>query len=137
MKQTSRKTTTRGNFLKAILAILLLVFMSAELVNANTRIIATAGTLANISMEIQDYNVSRRKTDEWTERIEQIQEERQSIYNSDDWLIRTFSNSNDLFKFAFILLAIGSYIAIIVIWIGVIIEIAESVSKKIKKNCKA
>lgn len=137
MKQTSRKTTTRGNFLKAILAILLLVFMSAELVNANTRIIATAGTLANISMEIQDYNVSKRKTDEWTERIEQIQEERQSIYNSDDWLIRTFSNSNDLFKFAFILLAIGSYIAVIVIWIGVIIEIAESVSKKIKKNCKA
>lgn len=137
MKQTSRKTTTRGNFLKAILAILLLVFMSAELVNANTRIIATAGTLANISMEIQDYNVSTRKTDEWTERIEQIQEERQSIYNSDDWLIRTFSNSNDLFKFAFILLAIGSYIALIVIWIGVIIEIAESVSKKIKKNCKA
>ena len=137
MKQTSRKTTTRGNFLKAILAILLLVFMSAELVNANTRIIATAGTLANISMEIQDYTVSTRKTDEWTERIEQIQEERQSIYNSDDWLIRTFSNSNDLFKFAFILLAIGSYIAVIVIWIGVIIEIAESVSKKIKKNCKA
>lgn len=137
MKQTSRKTTTRGNFLKAILAILLLVFMSAELVNANTRIIATAGTLANISMEIQDYNESTRKTDEWTERIEQIQEERQSIYNSDDWLIRTFSNSNDLFKFAFILLAIGSYIAVIVIWIGVIIEIAESVSKKIKKNCKA
>lgn len=137
MKQTSRKTTTRGNFIKAILAILLLVFMSAELVNANTRIIATAGTLANISMEIQDYNVSTRKTDEWTERIEQIQEERQSIYNSDDWLIRTFSNSNDLFKFAFILLAIGSYIAVIVIWIGVIIEIAESVSKKIKKNCKA
>ena len=137
MKQTSRKTTTRGNFLKAILAILLLVFMSAELVNANTRIIATAGTLANISMEIQDYNVSTRKTDEWTERIEQIQEERQSIYNSDDWLIRTVSNSNDLFKFAFILLAIGSYIALIVIWIGVIIEIAESVSKKIKKNCKA
>lgn len=137
MKQTSRKTTTRGNFLKAILAILLLVFMSAELVNANTRIIATAGTLANISMEIQDYNVSTRKTDEWTERIEQIQEERQSIYNSDDWLIRTFSNSNDLFKFAFILLAIGSYIAIIIVWIGVIIEIAESVSKKIKKNCKA
>lgn len=137
MKQTSRKTTTRGNFLKAILAILLLVFMSAELVNANTRIIATAGTLANISMEILDYNVSTRKTDEWTERIEQIQEERQSIYNSDDWLIRTFSNSNDLFKFAFILLAIGSYIAVIVIWIGVIIEIAESVSKKIKKNCKA
>ena len=137
MKQTSRKTTTRGNFLKAILAIILLVFMSAELVNANTRIIATAGTLANISMEIQDYNVSTRKTDEWTERIEQIQEERQSIYNSDDWLIRTFSNSNDLFKFAFILLAIGSYIAVIVIWIGVIIEIAESVSKKIKKNCKA
>ena len=137
MKQTSRKTTTRVNFLKAILAILLLVFMSAELVNANARIIATAGTLANISMEIQDYNVSTRKTDEWTERIEQIQEERQSIYNSDDWLIRTFSNSNDLFKFAFILLAIGSYIAVIVIWIGVIIEIAESVSKKIKKNCKA
>ena len=137
MKQTSRKSTTRGNFLKAILAILLLVFMSAELVNANTRIIATAGTLANISMEIQDYNVSTRKTDEWTERIEQIQEERQSIYNSDDWLIRTFSNSNDLFKFAFILLAIGSYIALRVIWIGVIIEIAESVSKKIKKNCKA
>lgn len=137
MKQTSRKTTTRGNFLKAILAILLLVFMSAELVNANTRIIATAGTLANISMEIQDYNGSTRKTDEWTERIEQIQEERQSIYNSDDWLIRTFSNSNDLFKFAFILLAIGSYIAIIIVWIGVIIEIAESVSKKIKKNCKA
>ena len=88
-------------------------------------------------MEIQDYNVSTRKTDEWTERIEQIQEERQSIYNSDDWLIRTFSNSNDLFKFAFILLAIGSYIAIIIVWIGVIIEIAESVSKKIKKNCKA
>ena len=137
MKQTSRKTTTRGNFLKAILAILLLVFMSAELFNANTRIIATAGTLANISMEIQDYNVSTRKTDEWTERIEQIQEERQSIYNSDDWLIRTFSNSNDLFKIAFILLAIGSYIAVIVIWIGVIVEIAESVSKKIKKNCKA
>ena len=137
MKQTSRKTTTRGNILKAILANLLKVIMSAELVNANTRIIATAGTLANISMEIQDYNVSTRKTDEWTERIEQIQEERQSIYNSDDWLIRTFSNSNDLFKFAFILLAIGSYIAVIVIWIGVIIEIAESVSKKIKKNCKA
>lgn len=137
MKQTSRRTTTRGNFLKAILAILLLVFMSAELVNANTRIIATAGALANISMEIQDYNASTRKTDEWTERIEQIQEERQAIYNSEDWLIRTFSNSNYLFKIAFILLAIASSIAVIIIWICVIVEIAESVSKRIKKNCKA
>ena len=117
MKQTSKATTTRGNFLKAILAILLLAFMSAELINANNRIIATA--------------------DEWTERIKQIQEERQAIYNSEDWLIRTFSNSNYLFKIAFILLAFGSYIAVIVIWIGVIIEIAENVSKKIKKNCKA
>ena len=137
MKQTSRRTTTRGNFIKAILAILLLVFMSAELVNANTRIIATAGALANISMEIQDYNGSMRKTDEWTERIEQIQEERQSIYNSDDWLIRIFSNSNYLFKIAFILLAIASSIAVIIIWISIIVEIAERVSKKIKKNCKA
>lgn len=137
MKQTSKATTTRGNFLKAILAILLLVFMSAELINANNRIIATAVTLVNISMEIQDYNESYRKTDEWTERIEQIQEERQAIYNSEDWLIRTFSNNNYLFKIAFILLAFGSYIAVIVIWIGVIIEIAENVSKKIKKNCKA
>ncbi len=136
MKQTLRKTTTRGNFLKAILAILLLVFMSAELINANNRIIATAFTQASISQTISDYNESYRKTDARTAEIEKLYEERAELYNSDDWLIRTFSTSNDLLKIVFILFALGSYIAVIIFWICVIVRIAENVSKKIKKNCK-
>lgn len=137
MKQTSRKTTTRGNFLKAILAILLLVFMSAELINANNRILSTASTLANISMEIQDYNESYIKTDERTAEIERLYEKRAELYNSDDWLISTFSTSNSLIKIVFILLAIVSYLAVIIIWLAIIAEIVEKLSKKIKKNCKA
>lgn len=137
MKQTSRKTTTRGNFIKAILAILLLVFMSAELINANNRILSTASTLANISMEIQDYNESYIKTDERTAEIERLYEKRAELYNSDDWLISTFSTSNSLIKIVFILLAIVSYLAVIIIWLAIIAEIVEKLSKKIKKNCKA
>lgn len=135
MKKTSRKTTL-GNFIKAILVMLLLAFMSAELINANNRIIFTAGNLANISLEIQDYNESNRKSDERTAQIEKLYEKRAELYNSDDWLISTFSTSNSIIKIIFLLFAFASYIAVIIIWICIIAEIIEKVGKKIKKNCK-
>lgn len=135
MKKTSRKTTL-GNFIKAILIMLLLAFMSVELINANNRIIFTAITFANISFEIQDYNESDRKSDERTVQIEKLCKKRAEMYNSDDWLISTFSTSNSIIKIIFLLFAFASYIAVIIIWLCIIAEIIEKVGKKIKKNCK-
>lgn len=134
MKQTSRKTTTRGNFLKAILAILLLVFMSAELVNANNRILITGWDLFNISLEVSDYNEATITTDEMTERIEQVEGERYEIYHSEDWLIRTFANSHVSVKLVVILMAIVCYPVVGLFWISLIVEAVEDRIGRNKRN---
>ena len=126
MKQTtSRKTTTRGNFGVKLLVVLMLVFMSAELINANNRILITGWNLFNISLEVSDYNEATIRTDEMTTRIEQVEGMRYEIYHSEDWLIRTFANSHVSVKLVVILMAIVCYPVVGLFWISLIVEAVE------------
>ena len=135
MKQTtSRKTTTRGNFWVKLLVVLMLVFMSAELINANNRILITGWDLFNISLEVSDYNEATITTDEMTERIEQVEGERYEIYHSEDWLIRTFANSHVSVKLVVILMAIVCYPVVGLLWISLIVEAVEDRIGRNKKN---
>ena len=134
MKQTSRKTTTWGNFWAKLLVMLMLVFVSAELINANNRILMAGWDLFNISLEVNDYNESTIKTDEMTERIEQVEGERHEIYHSEDWLIRTFANSNIIIKVVVILMAIACYPAVGIFWLSIIVESVEERIKRISKT---
>lgn len=134
MKQTSRKTTTRGNFWVKLLVVLMLVFMSAELINANNRILITGWDLFNISLEVSDYNEATITTDEMTERIEQVEGERYEIYHSEDWLIRTFANSHVSVKLVVILMAIVCYPVVGLFWISLIVEAVEDRIGRNKRN---
>lgn len=134
MKQTSRKTTTRGNFWVKLLVVLMLVFMSAELINANNRILITGWDLFNISLEVSDYNEATITTDEMTERIEQVEGERYEIYHSEDWLIRTFANSHVSVKLVVILMAIVCYPVVGLLWISLIVEAVEDRIGRNKRN---
>lgn len=134
MKQTSRKTTTWGNFWVKLLVVLMLVFMSAELINANNRILITGWDLFNISLEVSDYNEATITTDEMTERIEQVEGERYEIYHSEDWLIRTFANSHVSVKLVVILMAIVCYPVVGLLWISLIVEAVEDRIGRNKKN---
>ena len=135
MKQTtSRKTTTRGNFWVKLLVVLMLVFMSAELINANNRILITGWDLFNISLEVSDYNEATITTDEMTERIQQVEGMRYEIYHSEDWLIRTFANSHVSVKLVVILMAIVCYPVVGLLWISLIVEAVEDRIGRNKRN---
>ena len=136
MTRTSRKTTI-GEIFEKFVTMVLLVLMSFELVNENLRIQVTALQLFDISWEISDYNAEQVKTDEMTERIVQVQEKRKKIYNSDDLVLRVFSNSPKIVKIIiFILTTLGNFF-IICLWIEFIFDYIKKVRERIKKFKKS
>lgn len=132
MKKTSRKSLKESmtDFLLCLFIIFTLLYATVVVTNSNLRILATGWKLINISMEIDDYNDATIKTDEMTERINQIQAERQEIYQSDDWIIRQFSTSHRIIKLGWFVMVFTTSYIIIRIWIYVIYELLSVIKPK-------
>jgi hypothetical protein len=101
-------------FVAIVTTILLLASARYILVDISPKILSTAGPLYIIHDNIRFYEKQSRKTDAMTQSIEEQMEYRRAhFYNSDDPVIRMFSNSHFLIKFLLILLALASYPIII------------------------
>ncbi len=69
-------------------------------------ILKTSMDLLFFMYDAQQYNAQALKTDEMTERFVETQQERQKIYNSDNVIVRVYSNANILVKLAVLALAL-------------------------------
>ena len=93
----------------AILAIILVVAGGITVETTSLKVAKTAVSLYVISDNIDYYNSLYIKTDEATREIEeQFKERRENFYESDDFVVRTYSNMFILLKLLFFLLAIAA-----------------------------
>lgn len=130
IKMSKHKTTTRTNFLTfnvlvTIVTLFCLMMGAFFITQQSCKIIETGYQLITLSEKAQYYNESINKTDEMTKEYLKNNEERQAIYNSEDTVIRVFSNLPTLFKAIVLLLAI---LAIPVVIVIVLLYVAERVN---------
>lgn len=124
--------TTR--FLVKILAILTLIIGSVTMLQANAEIIKTSGRLLVLRDNASYYNEQYRKTDAMTEEYLANNAERQKIYNSEDVVVRVFSNQNTFVKLAILVWALASFILIPYMWL---VLIAREISRTTRKHRKS
>ena len=100
-----------------ILTFLALVFGTIEIARMSNKIIVTSAKLVILNDNAQFYNEQPRKTDAMTESYLENDALRQEIYNSEDDLVRIFSNQHALVKAVILLLAVAMYPLLILVWI--------------------
>ncbi len=100
----------------------------------NMKIFQTGADLLVLNSNIQFYNEQARKTDNMTAEAEKDFEARRDIYNSEDFVIRTFSNQNALIKIAIIFLAFLSYPVMVVVVAFQILRTYYTLNKKTSKR---
>jgi len=100
-----------------ILTILALLIGSVVILQTSYKIFKTSVNLAVLSDNAQFYNEQARKTDEMTEQYLENHAERQKIYNSEDFVIRTFSNQNGFVKVLILIVAIIMIPMVILMWV--------------------
>lgn len=100
-----------------ILTFLALVFGTIEIARMSNKIIVTSAKLVILNDNAQFYNEQPRKTNAMTESYLENDALRQEIYNSEDDLVRIFSNQHALVKAVILLLAVAMYPLLILVWI--------------------
>lgn len=123
----------RKNNRSNILATIILVVLTIIFGCIATKIITTSMEMAIIKINIEDYNKQTTKTDASTEKIREEFELREEMYQSDDMIVRIFSNQNILIKVFACILAIGYYYLAIYVWSN-IIRTKYKKSQRIKKK---
>lgn len=113
-----------------ILTVLSIFIGSILLVETNVKIVRTAGELMTINADQQYYNESTRKTDEMTAQYEERDAERKSFYNSDDIVIRVFSNQNAPLKIVILLVSLLMIPAIPLMWVYHILRNITRIKKR-------
>ncbi len=93
----------------ALLAMCLLLVGGIVVERASLTVVKTSAQLFIISDNIQFYNDSYVKTQKMTDEVrEQFRLRQENFYESDDFVVRTFSNSFVLVKLLIFVLAIGA-----------------------------
>lgn len=99
------KKAVKDRFEELIL-VLVLIFVALEVIIVGVKLIATGVELYGYTIQVDAYNSNPVKTDRMTEIINEVNLKREALYNSDDLIIRCFSQSNVIIK-AFILGLVG------------------------------
>lgn len=138
---SKHKTTTRTNFLTfnvlvTIVTLFCLMMGAFFITQQSCKIIETGYQLITLSEKAQYYNESINKTDEMTKEYLKNDEERQAIYNSEDTVIRVFSNLPTLFKAIVLLLAILAIPVVIVIVLLYVAERVNTIKRKTRLGRK-
>lgn len=138
---SKHKTTTRTNFLTfnvlvTIVTLFCLMMGAFFITQQSCKIIETGYQLITLSEKAQYYNESINKTDEMTKEYLKNDEERQAIYNSEDTVIRAFSNLPTLFKAIVLLLAILAIPVVIVIVLLYVAERVNTIKRKTRLGRK-
>lgn len=130
---SNRKSTfSIFNALVTIVTLLCLIFGTCLVVHESYKIAKTGVHLMILNDNAQYYNENVRKTDGMTEEYLENNEMRQEIYNSEDVVIRVFSNLPTLIKlFVWILAMIAVPFVPFVLLINIVRQIF-----RIKRRCK-
>ena len=121
--------------LRAIIILMTFVALllgTVEIIRTSNKIVATSAKLIVLNDNAVFYNEQPIKTDEMTEAYLENHSLRQEIYNSDDMVIRTFSNQNFVVKTAILLLAFAMYPTMLLVWIFQINTFVYKVKRKVK-----
>jgi len=122
---------TVSKILVKTLTILTLIIGTATILQANAEIIRTAGQLLILHDNAAYYNEQPRKTDEMTKKYLENNAERQKIYNSEDVVIRVYSNQHAALKIIILVWALASFVFIPYMWFSLIAREAEKLLKYI------
>lgn len=130
---SNRKSTfSIFNALVTIVTLLCLIFGTCLVVHESCKIVQTGVHLMILNDNAQYYNDNVRKTDGMTEEYLENNEMRQEIYNSEDAVIRVFSNLPTLIKlFVWILAIIAVPFVPFVLLVNIVRQIF-----RIKRRCK-
>lgn len=91
-----------------IIVFLLSIIGSITIIGFSAKLGWTCFKLAIINDDIRFYNEAERKTDEMTKEAEELFEFREKeFYNSEDFMVRTFSNLNPFFKCLVIIVSLA------------------------------
>ena len=119
-----------------ILTILTLVIGTVTILQTNAKIIKTSGKLLVLHDNAAYYNEQYRNTDEMTEEYLADNAERQKIYNSEDTVVRVFSDSPTIIKMVVLVLALASFLLIPYMWFTLIIRELKRLAYKSRKSRK-
>lgn len=121
-------------FLVNILTILALFLGSVVIVQNCCKIAKTGMNLMVLNDNIQFYNEQERKTDNMTEEAKYYFSERQKIYDSEDCVVRTFSNLNTVMKVIAFLISILMIPMILFMWFYHVLRMVYRYRKKRAKR---
>ena len=111
-----RKTVKAREIILISMTLLMCILGSISLLTNSWKIIKTSVELADLNCQTQFYNEQSRITDAMTERQEVVNKARQAIYNSDDYVISSFSCHNFFVKSVILLTAILVVIKLPAVW---------------------
>lgn len=100
-----------------ILIVLIFVAGSLAITHISSKVIDTAFDLMILNDNAQFYNEQLCKTDAMTEEYRENNKLRQAIYNSEDTIVRVYSNMNVLLKLFFLFVAVALLLAVPLLWI--------------------
>ena len=113
----SKRNTKRISKLVLItMTFLMLIFGTFVVLESSWKIIDTSIELIDINCQTQFYKEPTRKTDTMTGDKKQLNEERQALYNSNVYVIRSFSTQNFLVKALILVLAVVAVFKLPATW---------------------
>lgn len=111
---------SRVRNLARLLTILVLIVGTIGTFKICGKVIQTGSSLIVLNDNASYYNEQARKTDEMTAEYMQNHEERQKFYNSEDPIIKGYSNSGTFAKVLYLLLAIAMFPGVALVWLYII-----------------
>lgn len=128
--------TRSFNVMVTLVTIIAMVFGSFYLLKVVCpKVIYTGCSLIVLHDNTDFYNEQSRKTDAMTsEQEKENQERNDNFYQSEDSIIRTYSNMNAFFKIVLLFLALFAYLLIPLMWIGQILRFVRVTTRRIRKS---
>lgn len=123
IEKNNRNREKINQLLVMSMTFLVLMIGTVGLLSISWRIITTSIKLIDCNLMTQSYNESYVVTEQMTAQQEVINEERQSIYNSDDCIVREFSRTNFILKTVILMITIFAIVKIPEMWKFVIKQI--------------
>lgn len=120
--------------LARLLTILILVVGTIGTFQICSTVIRTGASLIVLRDNASYYNEQYRKTDEMTDAYNRNHEERQKFYNSEDPIIRGYSNSGTFAKILYLFLAIAMFPGLALVWVYIIFNVYWKLERKLKRR---
>lgn len=130
-----RKVQNMQKILRAIIALMTFVALllgTGVIITASNKIIGTSAKLIALHDNASFYNEQVIKTDDMTEGYLENHNERLEIYNSEDVVVRTFSNQNFFVKTAILFVALAMYPVMLLVWVSQISNCVYKVKRKVQ-----